>query len=63
MHRNDGMKRYVLIGLLAILAACSPADNDGTEGSIDQAAGESGAPLNDDAVGPSEQQDEADEED
>ena len=52
------MKRYVLIGLLAILAACSPADNDGTEGSVNQAAGESGAPLNDDAVGPSEQQQE-----
>ncbi len=52
------MKRYVLIGLLAILAACSPADNDGTDMSPDQAAGESGAPLNDDAVGPSEQQEE-----
>ena len=52
------MKRYVLIGLLAMLAACSPADNDGTDMSPDQAAGESGAPLNDDAVGPSDQQEE-----
>ena len=53
------MKRYVLIGLLAILAACTPADNDGTDQSPDPATGESGAPLNDDAVGPSDQQEEA----
>jgi hypothetical protein len=52
------MKRYVLIGLLAILAACSPADNDGGTNQNPNPAGENEAPLNDDAVGPSEQQEE-----
>lgn len=47
------MRRITLIALVAIsLAACTPAD----EGAETPIPGESGAPLNDDAVGPSEQQ-------
>lgn len=56
------MKRLLLVGLLAVVAACSPADTDEEEATPNPAAGESGAPLNDDAVGPSEQQDEVEDE-
>ena len=52
------MRRTILIALLAMsLAACTPAD----EGAETPIPGESGAPLNDEAVGPSEQQADMDE--
>jgi hypothetical protein len=48
------MKRLLLI-LLVLAAACTPAENEGGTPIPGQ---QSGAPLYDDAVGPSEQQEE-----
>jgi hypothetical protein len=57
-----GMRRLLLLALLivAMAAGCTPDENEGGTPIPGQA---SGAPLNDEAVGPSEQQDEADDED
>ena len=52
------MKRIVAIVLLVVLSACVPEENEGGTPLPNQG---SGAPLNDEAVGPSEQQTEADE--
>ncbi len=46
-----GMKRFVLIAILLVAAGCSPSENEGGTPLPGQA---SGAPLNDEAIGPSE---------
>jgi hypothetical protein len=46
--------------IVAMATGCTPDENEGGTPIPGQA---SGAPLNDEAVGPSEQQDEADDED
>ena len=46
------MKRILLIGLLLAAAACTPAENEGGTPIPGQA---SGAPLNDDAITPSDE--------
>lgn len=53
------MRRLLLIGLLvaAMATGCTPEENEGGTPLPGQG---SGAPLNDDAVGPSDQQDEID---
>lgn len=53
------MRRLLLIGALvaAMATGCTPEENEGGTPLPGQA---SGAPLNDDAVGPSDQQDEID---
>ena len=48
------MRRLVLIGVLALLAACAPTDDTGETSSFDPAPNQSGAPLQDDAVQPDE---------
>jgi hypothetical protein len=48
------MRRIALIGVLAVLAACAPTDDTGETSSFDPQPNQSGAPLNDDAVGPDE---------
>jgi hypothetical protein len=45
------MKRMLLIGLLVLAAGCTPAENEGGTPLPGQG---SGAPLNDEAIGPSE---------
>ena len=53
------MKRMLLAGLLVIvLAGCTPPEN---EGGTPIPGAQSGAPLNDEAVGPSEEQEPAEE--
>jgi len=48
------MKRMLLAALLvAVLAGCTPTEN---EGGTPIPGAQSGAPLNDEAVGPSEEQ-------
>jgi hypothetical protein len=56
------MRRLLLLALLVVvmLTGCTPEENEGGTPIPGQA---SGAPLNDEAVGPSEQQDDADDED
>ena len=49
------MKRLLLILVVALAAACTPAENEGGTPIPGQ---QSGAPLFDDAVGPSEEQEE-----
>jgi hypothetical protein len=49
------MKRLILVLLITVAAGCTPEEN---EGGTPIPGEQSGAPLNDDAVGPSEQQDE-----
>lgn len=55
------MKRILAAGMAAILTvAISACDSDASEdGTPNPSTGESGAPLNDDAVGPDETQAEA----
>jgi hypothetical protein len=48
--RGD-MRRILLAALLLFAAACTPAENEGGTPLPDQG---SGAPLNDEAIGPSE---------
>jgi hypothetical protein len=45
------MKRTLLIALLILVAGCTPAENEGGTPLPGQG---SGAPLNDEAVGPSD---------
>ena len=52
------MKRVLLILVLLLAAACTPEENEGGTPIPGQ---QSGAPLFDDAVGPSEEQEEIDE--
>ena len=46
-------KRLLLAGLLLMLSACSPSEN---EGGTPLPGEGSGAPLNDEAIGPSDEQ-------
>jgi hypothetical protein len=47
------MKRILIIGLLILLAACTPAEN---EGGTAIPSAQSGAPLYDEAIGPSDEE-------
>jgi hypothetical protein len=59
MHDRSPMKRMLLAGLLVVvLAACTPPE---TEGGTPIPGAQSGAPLNDEAVGPSDEQEPAEE--
>ena len=49
------MKRLMLVLLIVVAAGCTPEENEGGTPIPGQ---QSGAPLNDGAVGPSEQQEE-----
>ena len=49
------MRRLLLILLVMVAAACTPEEN---EGGTPIPGAQSGAPLYDDAVGPSEEQEE-----
>ena len=62
LHSPTNMRRILMLGVLGLaIAGCSPADN---EGGGTRLPGEgSGAPLNDEAVGPSDQQEEVEEDD
>ena len=52
------MRRFLAIALLAIVAVgCTPAEN---EGGTPLPSTQSGAPLNDEAIGPSDDQAEID---
>ena len=51
------MRRVILVLLIVVAAACTPAENEGGTPIPGQ---QSGAPLFDEAVGPSEQQQEID---
>jgi hypothetical protein len=55
------MKRILAAGMAALLTvAITACDADeSADGTVNPAAGESGAPLNDDAIGPGETQAEA----
>jgi hypothetical protein len=52
LHATLGMKRLLFIGLLLIAAACTPAENEGGTPIPGQG---SGAPLNDEAITPSDE--------
>jgi hypothetical protein len=52
------MRRILLIGLLLVAAACTPAENEGGTPLPGQG---SGAPLNDEAITPSDEPAELDE--
>jgi hypothetical protein len=49
------MRRILLIGVLLVIAACTPPENEGGTPLPGQG---SGAPLNDEAIGPSEEPEE-----
>ena len=51
------MRRVLLILLVVVAAACTPEEN---EGGTPIPGAQSGAPLYDDAVGPSDEQEEID---
>jgi hypothetical protein len=46
-------KRLLMIGLLVVATACTPSEN---EGGTPLPGEGSGAPLNDEAIGPSDEQ-------